>query len=221
MTPRPALQAAAAFVVAAAVLFVLEILGLGLPAPPAETDDLARDLVASFRFEREAYLTWGLWSDVAQALAFLALIAAAPALRDVGRARPALVAGAAVVVAGAAIEVSQLTGAQIAQASLDNDLMADFTAGNVARIAVATTGAFVYAAGLLVVAVGALQIARDTPDRRWAGANAAFAAALVLYAVAIVALGPVVAQAATALLVVGALGWIAIALGQIDEATGV
>ncbi len=159
------------------VLGVLASLGVGL-SEAAPADDVAGGLVENFRVEAEAYLVWGRWIDLGTALAFITLLAVAPFVRGAHRAKPYLIAGAAIAVVGDLIDLSQLAGIQVAQFSLDNGLATDFTAGNVFRFAIDSTSTYVWVGGLFIVGIGLFVLAADSEDLPWARQSAMLGAAL-------------------------------------------
>ena len=217
MLAKRSLQLGGIVVVATLTVGLLSAFGVGLSEPPPATDDIPQGLVESFEFEAEEYLLWGRWLDLGTALAFLSLLVAAPFLPGAGRAKYLLVAGAGIAVVGDLIDLSQLVGIGIAEFSLDNGLTADFTAGNVFRIAINTTSSFVWVGGLVVTALGMLILAGDAEDRSWGRDSASLAAALFAVAATDILASPEVFQVTSWIFAVVVLYWFLKAIRQIDR----
>lgn len=59
-----------------------------------------------------------------------------------------------------------------ADPALDNNLAADFAAGNVFRFAINTTSTYTWVAGVILVGVGLLIVSVDAEDKTWGKASA-------------------------------------------------
>lgn len=93
-------------------------------------------------------------------------------LPDMTRAKPVLVAGAGIAVVGEMIDLSKLVGIDVGRPALDNNLAADFAAGNVFRFAINTTSTYTWVAGVILVGVGLLIVSVDAEDKTWGKASA-------------------------------------------------
>lgn len=182
MLAKRALQAALVFLVATAVLSVLANIGLGVEEPPPLTDDISQRIVRNFEAVESSYLMWGRWVDLASALLAASILVAAPMLPGVTRARHLLVAGSAIAVVGEMIDLSRLVGIDVGRTGLENDLAADFAAGNVFQFAVNTTSTYTWVAGVLLIGVGLLIVSVDAEDKTWARASAMLGVALAAMA---------------------------------------
>lgn len=169
---RRFLQLALVLLVTTAVLTVFENAGVGVEEPPPLPDDISDRIVRNFEAAEASYLMWGRWVDLSSALLFSVLLVAAPMLPGVIRAKHLLVSGAAIAVVGEMIDLSKLVGFDVARTALDNDLAADFAAGNAFRFAVNTTSTYTWVAGVVLVGVGLLMVSVDTEHKEWGRASA-------------------------------------------------
>lgn len=145
----------------------LSDIGVGLSDPPPLADDLSERAIDTFEGLEEWYLLYGRWEDLAVATAFAGLLLATPFVRGTDRARHALVAGASIGVISEVIDLSQLIGIDVARFALENDHMTDFAVGNMYRIGINHTAAFLWAASLLIIGMGMLMTAQDAASRGW------------------------------------------------------
>lgn len=149
------------------VIALLGDIGVGLSDPPPLADDLSERAIDFFEAHEEWYFLYGRWEDLAIAIAFAGLLLAAPFVKDTTGSRHALMAGSTVVVVGEVIDLSQLIGINVASFALENDQMTDFAVGNMYRIGINHTAAFVSVAGLIIAGVGLLLTARDARSGGW------------------------------------------------------
>jgi hypothetical protein len=164
---RWGLGIAAAGIAAAVVLGVLDDVGVGVSEPPPPSEDLQQRIIDVFETHEEWYLLYGRWGDLTVALAFAGLLVAIPFVEGVARARHVLVAGASIAVVGDLVDVSQLVGIEVARFGLDNDLMANFTAGNIFRFGIDRTSTYIWVGGLIITGVGMLILSRESSGVRW------------------------------------------------------
>lgn len=172
MLAKRVLQLALVLLVAMAVLTVFANIGLGVEEPPPLPDDISDRIVRNFEAVEDSYLMWGRWVDLTSALLFALLLVAAPMLPGVTRAKHVLVAGTAIAVVGEMIDLSKLVGLDVGRTALDNNLAADFAAGNIFRFAINTTSTYTWVAGVILVGVGLLIVSVDAADRTWGKASA-------------------------------------------------
>lgn len=158
-------------------------------------------------------MAWGRWVDLTTALGFGALLIALPSLVADGGRRLILSAGAALAVAGDAIDLSQLVAYETARVGLDNGLGDTFAAGNVFRFAINTTSAYVWIAGLLLLGVGFFLMARHAAQPRLRAVLGLVAAALVVQAITDPIGGDVatiIFKGASTVFVLAFVSWVAI-----------
>jgi hypothetical protein len=220
MLPRRALQVGAVLVVIVAVLSILSATKVGLPDPPPESDAIETRIVDNFETAEDEYLLWGRWIDLTSALAFASFLVAASVLPGLGRSRPILVAGAAVATVGEVVDLSKLFGFDVGRLGLENDLPADFAAGNVFRFAIGNTSTFIWLAGLVLLSVGLIVLASDTPDRSWRSASAILAATLALVVASVLWTTSLVVLVATLLLTIATVYWMLVTIRRLNHSPG-
>lgn len=161
---RMALWATAVFALVSLALRILGTLHIGLP----DLQVLGNEFSSASAFEAYAaeYLRWGAWGDLTSALTFGSLLLAVPFLPHASRPRPLLVAGAVLGLIAELMDLSQITGLEVASLGLESGNMSEFSAGMMFRYGMDTASAYVWIAGLLVFSIGLAFFAGDTPNRR-------------------------------------------------------
>ena len=214
---RSALIFGAVAIVVVVVIAILEEFGVGYSELGPEPEELTERIIYWAEVHEEGYLLYGRWIDLLVGLAFLGLLVAAPFLERVGRARHLLVAGAAIAVVGDAIDLSQLVGIDVARWALENNLMADFTAGNTFRWAINTTSTYVWVTGLLILAVGMLILTKDSKGKLWRTITGVFAVSLAATALTDVSGNSVLFELTQYAMAAVGLTWMIIATKHLNE----
>lgn len=196
-------------VVALVVIVALGDIGVGLSEPPPLADDFRQRAIDYFEGVEEWYLRYGRWEDLAVAAAFAGLLVAVPFVKGTAWSRHALVVGAGIGVMSEVIDLSQLIGIDVARFALDNDHVADFAVGNMYRIGINHTAAFLWAAALFVTGIGMLVTARDArPGSGWQRISALFGISLIVTALADISYNTQVIEVAEYATAGLALAWI-------------
>ena len=180
-------------------------------------EDLYESFVQYASEVEESYLTYGHWHDFLVASTFAALLVAFPFVRGTDRAKHLLVAGAAIAVVGDAIDLSQMGAIDWARWAASADMQGSFLAADTFRFSINQTSTFVWIAGLFLIAVGLLILARDAQSRILAMASVAFATVLAATGLLDI-FGPGWAfDLAMWMLAVVALPWIVVAWSNVDD----
>lgn len=58
-------------------------------------------------------------------------------------------------------------GIEVARFGLDNDLMADFTSGNIYRWGINRTSTYIWVGGLIITGIGMLILSKETTGVGW------------------------------------------------------
>jgi hypothetical protein len=216
MFAKTALTSMAVFLGIYLLLGALETLGVGLDRPLPVGDDISQRIVARFEVEEEKYFTWGRWIDLTTALGFAGLLLATPSLRVSFRTRALLTSGAALAIAGDMIDLSKLTGFELARFGLDHGLPETFAAGNVFKSAINTTSTYVWVSGLIIVAIGLMVLMGESRRGRLRTSSGVFAAGLLGMAVSGPFLGSPYFETAVTVMGLAAIVWAFAAMSLLD-----
>lgn len=168
----------------AALTSAFVLLGVGLPDRPPPNPDIAEGLVQEFLWTEMAWARWWLWALLSLVVVFAVLLVIGPRLPGIEGYEHLAVAGATIGLVGRLADLAQDRMIEIASFSLANDLAPDFTAANVATMAIDRVGLWVDTGAFVVLAAGLAVIARRTMPSRWGTLSAALALALLAAAVA-------------------------------------
>lgn len=180
MLVRRTLQFAVFAVVAAMVLTVLWNVGLGVGEPLWNAGlNVGRPMLGEVI---GSYLRWGRWADLATLLVFATVLIVAPFLPGARRAGHILVAGGVVAFVGDLIDLSHLASPDAGPGLTPKELAANFTASRNFGFSTDPTSMYIWAAGILLLAVGLLILSVDAEDRRWSRASAMLGVAFAVMA---------------------------------------
>lgn len=160
--------------------------------------------------------TKGRWIDLTTALGFAGLLLATPSLRVSFRTRALLTSGAALAIAGDMIDLSKLTGFELARFGLDHGLPETFAAGNVFKSAINTTSTYVWVGGLIIVAIGLTVLMGESRRGRLRTSSGVFAAGLVGMAVSGPFLGSPYFETAVTVMGLAAIVWAFAAMSLLE-----
>jgi hypothetical protein len=156
---RRTLQFALVALVATAVLTVMWNIALGIDEPTVG------GVLAS-------YLTWGRWADLAMVGLLAALLVATPLLPGAGRAGHVIAAGAVIAIVEGLINLSRFPEPDVIDLVRSNALPTDLVAGRLTDFSIEATPTYVWAGGVLLMAIGLFILSVDAKDRTWGRTSA-------------------------------------------------
>ncbi len=215
---RVGLVVTAVAITAAWILGALDFFELGLTEAPPRASEVGERVIDMFFVQAEAYLRWGLWIDVATAVAFAGLLVVVPSLRHARGARGPLIGGATVAVVADAMDLSKVIAFDTGRFVLDQGLSADFAAANMARHMLDGTSTYLWVAGLVLVAVGLSMVAAEAGPGWWRTVTWMLCASLLA-----VAISDVVAalrggfEAAFTMMTASLVAWTIVARGHLVD----
>lgn len=170
MLVRRTLLFAVGALVAAVVLTVLWNVSLGAGEQFWNTGlDVGRPTLGDIVF---SYMQWGRWADVATVALFFAVLVVAPFLPGIRRASHILVAGCAVALVGDLVDLSQFASLNADTGLSPEELAAALTASRHFGFSTDPTSMYIWAGGILLMAVGLLILSIDAERKRWSRASA-------------------------------------------------
>ena len=149
---RRTLQFALVALVTAVVLTVVWNIALGFGEPTLG------GVVAS-------YLAWGRWADLAMVGLLAALLIVAPFLPGADRAGHVITAGAVMTIVAVLIELSRFLRRDVVDLVRSNALPTDLVAGRLTDFSIEATPTYLWAGGVLLLAIGLIILSVDAEDR--------------------------------------------------------
>ncbi len=150
---------------ATGVLTVLWNIALGTDEPTVGT------VLAS-------YLAWGRWANLAMVGLLASLLVVTPLLPGADRAGHVIAAGALIAIVAGLINRSRLLEPDVVDLVRSNALPTDLVAGRLTEFSIEATPTYVWAGGVLLMAIGMFILSVDAADRTWSRTSATLGVAL-------------------------------------------